>query len=216
MGKHNNKKRGERRRKLKKMGTDPPIKIKTFPLGVSENHKVLIVGDGDLSFGKAFSALFPQSTMIATTYEGVSAGTPDRARNQSIILSSSTNASVEFGIDATNLSRHFPDTLFDRIIFNFPHSGQQRVHVNRLLVENFLNSAYKHLTPDGQVWVTLKWIPPYSHWNLLEFASDAGLRVLKSVPFDPRWFPGYRHNTTDPHAKKLKVSRACRTFVLIL
>ena len=45
-------------------------------------------------------------------------------------------ATVLHGVDATRLGRSFPVAAgdghrFDRIVFNFPHSGQQRVHVNR-------------------------------------------------------------------------------------
>jgi Domain of unknown function (DUF2431) len=36
------------------------------------------------------------------------------------------------GVDATKLEKSIhPQQLFDRIVFNFPHTGEQRVHLNR-------------------------------------------------------------------------------------
>lgn len=35
---------------------------------------------------------------------------------------------------------------FDRIMFNFPHSGEQRVHINRALLRDFFLSCRPHLS----------------------------------------------------------------------
>jgi hypothetical protein len=40
---------------------------------------------------------------------------------------------------------------FDRIVFNFPHSGQQRVHINRALLKEFMQSAAGFSKEGGQV-----------------------------------------------------------------
>ncbi len=41
------------------------------------------------------------------------------------------------GVDATKLEKNFPAQKFERIIFNFPHTGEQRVHLNRALLHDF-------------------------------------------------------------------------------
>jgi hypothetical protein len=86
------------------------------------------------------------------------------------------------------------------VVFQFPHSGQQRVHVNRALLRDFFEAACTVLAPTGQAVVTLKDRRPYSGWLLEEQAAQAGLRVVRSVPFDPNKFPGYRHVTTEAEA----------------
>jgi hypothetical protein len=45
------------------------------------------------------------------------------------------------GIDATKLTNSFPSQKFDRIIFNFPHTGEQRVHINRALLHDFFQRS---------------------------------------------------------------------------
>lgn len=50
-------------------------------------------------------------------------------------------AGVKHGVDATRLQSHFAEPAFQRIIFNFPHTGQQRVHNNRNLICGFFTSA---------------------------------------------------------------------------
>ena len=42
---------------------------------------------------------------------------------------------------------------FDRIVFNFPHTGKQRVHDNRAMLSSFLTAAKKIIAPGGQVGV---------------------------------------------------------------
>ncbi len=158
-----------------------------------------------------------------------------------------TGAVVRHGIDATQL--HNPDMqrklcpspssaeaaadslLFDRIVFNFPHTGQQRVHLNRVLIRDFMRSAPALLTTKGQIHLTLKDRPPYSHWNVGEQATEglcaaahcnkplclrscvcvvvyvtagSGLVLVHTRPFavEEMAGTGYKHQTTDPHGKR--------------
>jgi hypothetical protein len=120
-------------------------------------------------------------------------------------------ASVAFGVDCRRLQETLPATAlqgdvgadtkftarFDRVVFNFPHSGQQRVHVNRALLRDFFESAAHVLSPRGEVVVTLKEQRPYTSWLLADQAAAAGFRLLRRTPFDPAWFPGYKHVTTE-------------------
>ncbi|CAM9518375.1 unnamed protein product, partial [Phaeothamnion confervicola] len=102
-------------------------------------------------------------------------------------------------------------SLFDRVVFNFPHSGSQRVHENRALVRDFLGSAARIVrcaASGGEIHVTLKDHPPYSRWDIGELAREAGVVRLRTLPFDPAAFRGYRHRTTDPDAKRFDVGHA--------
>lgn len=50
-------------------------------------------------------------------------------------------ARVLHSVDASQLQDHFGAASFQRIVFNFPHTGHQRVHINRALVSSFFASA---------------------------------------------------------------------------
>jgi 25S rRNA (uracil2634-N3)-methyltransferase len=63
------------------------------------------------------------------------------------------------GVDACHLDKTFQlaNHAFDRIVFNFPHAGKQRVHINRALISEFLASAALFVKrPHGQIHLTLK------------------------------------------------------------
>jgi 25S rRNA (uracil2634-N3)-methyltransferase len=65
-----------------------------------------------------------------------------------------TGVAVAHGVDARHLAGlcGHNNNAFDRIIFNFPHTGQQRVHLNRMLIKRFFESAKPFLKrPYGQV-----------------------------------------------------------------
>lgn len=112
-------------------------------------------------------------------------------------------AAVLHGIDATMLPEHFSAGEFKRIIFNFPHTGAQRVHTNRVLISGFFLAADKVLARGGEVHMALKLAPPYSRWGAEDLAQAAGFVHFDTLPFDPTLFPGYRHQTTQAEAKSL-------------
>jgi hypothetical protein len=53
----------------------------------------------------------------------------------------SGGAVVYHGVDGTSLVSTAARAPFDRIIFNFPHTGLQRVHDNRALLAGFFESC---------------------------------------------------------------------------
>lgn len=127
-------------------------------------------------------------------------------------------------VDATKLhrlprvepiKRRTLPSFFQYIVFNFPHSGQQRVHINRVLLLDFFESARGRLTRGGEAHVTLKTRPPYSNWLVEEQAKSAGFVLKQRRKFDARLFPGYRHRTTDPQAKKFE-AELCVTYVFVV
>lgn len=105
--------------------------------------------------------------------------------------------------------------FFQYIVFNFPHSGQQRVHINRALLLDFFESARARLLARGEAHVTLKTRPPYSNWLVEDQAKAAGFVLKERRKFDARLFPGYRHRTTDPQAKKFE-AELCVTYTFVV
>lgn len=202
-------------------GKEKPQKVR---LDDSKNwikncKSILVLGDGDFSFSRSLVRLREKETessvsITATTLDSRGTVLHKYPKSENILefLDTCSNVNVRFKIDATNLKKSFPSESFDRIIFNFPHSGKQRVHINRILLQDFFSSCKDILSKQGRIFVTLKTKPPYSHWNVIEQATTKGVIFRNTIKFDSRMFPGYRHQTTDPTADDLDVY-SCKTFI---
>jgi hypothetical protein len=147
----------------------------------TRDQKILVVGDGDFSFshGLVKHRGGQGAGLTLTSYDSAPQvlGKYKTAKDN-LVKAKAAGATVLHGVDATNLAKTFgagDDTgKFDRIVFNFPHSGSQRVHINRELLHKFFLSARNHLRPKGQAHVTLKMRPPYSEWQVALQAKRAG------------------------------------------
>jgi hypothetical protein len=156
----------------------------------------LIVGDGNLTFTEVItnpnngfrvdprqvttSDLNTQLPLIANTLK-------DRG------------VSVLGGVDGRNLGATFGQKLFDRIVWNFPHTGSRAAGQGLgQLVGDFLKSASSQLNPTtGRVIVTVKNGPGgLASNNMNRLAEEAGLRVINSKDFQFRTAPGYQHTST--------------------
>lgn len=163
--------------------------------------------------------------LIATSYDSESKVKSKYSNAQECIQSiRKAQGHVLHDVDATDLQQALPRQLsdgtrvppfFSRIVFNFPHSGQQRVHINRALLLDFFESARSKVERDGEVHVSLKTRPPYSNWLIEDQAKAAGFVLKERRPFNIRLFPGYHHRTTDPTAKKFEAD-LCVTYVFIV
>lgn len=189
---------------------------------------VLVLGDGDFSFSRGL--VKHRSTgqgVIATSFDSESQVRRKYPNAQECIAAvRSAHGLVLHDVDATKLFelpqkvktgtglKTIPD-FFQYIVFNFPHSGQQRVHINRALLLNFFESARDRLTVRGEAHVTLKTRPPYSNWFIEDQAKIAGFVMKERRQFDIKLFPGYRHRTTDPQAKKFE-AHLCVTYVFVV
>lgn len=141
--------------------------------------QVLVVGDGNFSYSRAF--LRANSARIATGEVNVTVTSLD-TENQLLemypksrgILDElqSGGVRVRHGVNATKLQSYsFQDgdggdsLRFDRIVFNFPHyaadggvgnkNKRNKIHRHRQLLVDFFASASQVLANDGQIWVTL-------------------------------------------------------------
>eukprot|EP00978_Attheya_sp_CCMP212_P006203 scaffold14023_cov59-Attheya_sp.AAC.3 len=221
---------------------------------IDRSGHVLVVGDGDFSFGRALVELRSKyddnnssdgggvavigggGSLTITGYDSRDdavrkyARSTDLERSLQIIPqtnphdATTTTTTVLHSVDATQMHQHASlattKSETDVIVFNFPHSGQQRVHINRNLMYDFFQSA-KALyvrqqtqspevrttskTPNNkkkrirEVHVTIKNQAPYIHWDIESSANEAGfVRKPKAVSFDMELWTslGYRHQTT--------------------
>lgn len=160
---------------------------------------ILVVGDGDFTFTRGLvQHRGSAQRIVATSFDSAAAVMSKYPDAKTVIQHlKEKGATVLHDVDATELERTFGEKCrLDRIIFNFPHSGQQRVHINRNLLRSFFASARSKLRPEGEVHVTLKTLPPYSGWRIEEQAQMEGMQLVATLPFASSDFPGYKHQAT--------------------
>jgi hypothetical protein len=115
------------------------------------------------------------------------------AENERMILHN--GHTVQFGVDATDLQTHFPNQLFDRIQFNFPHwKGKANHRYNRQLIQSFFQSASTMISSNGRIYVALidnqggdncTSLQEYrDSWTPSMFAAEHGLLLYDVQPFD--------------------------------
>lgn len=163
-------------------------------------QSILICGDGDLSFSAFLSNEITKSKDIVLlvgtvledkeTHKTVYKGSAD---NERLILQNGHQ--VMYGVDATTLQTHFPNQLFDRIQFNFPHwKGKANHRYNRQLIQAFFKSASSVLTPNGRIYMALvdhqggdncTSLQEYRDtWTPSMFAAEHGLLLYDVQLFD--------------------------------
>lgn len=164
----------------------------------SKKHSLLTVGDGDLSFSLSLMKCGKRKQLTATTYESLETLISVYPTSQPIIveLSSMHGVTVLHGVDATNLSLSvdLPKKTFDVVIWNFPciranagADGQvSEIDINKNLLRSFFSNVRRYLKPNGprEIHITHKTIEPFSWWNIVGLAEEAGLYFIGSVVFD--------------------------------
>lgn len=136
---------------------------------------VLIVGDGNFSFARAFlrqnadsirdGCLDVTATSLDTKDELVAMYPTAEGILQELAAG---GMRVQHDVNATRLESYAEFAppqgqealLFDRIVFNFPHFAEgghkrNKIHLHRKLLREFFQSARYVLQPQGQIWVTL-------------------------------------------------------------
>jgi len=109
-------------------------------------------------------------------------------------------------IDAKRLSENpsLRAGAFDRIIWNFPHTGSgitdkaRNVREQQAMLSAFFVSATPLLSPDGEIHVTIKRGKPYDEWAVpkVAAASTPALSFSTGMQFFPHLYPGYTHRRT--------------------
>eukprot|EP00434_Breviolum_minutum_P003789 symbB.v1.2.003335.t1/scaffold172.1/size290804/1 len=127
----------------------------------TSNQRVLVLGDGDLSYSAALYELQPELRLVATTLES----REDLVRRYRLAAShidalEKAGALVLHEVDATRLVETLVPGVasserFHRIVFNFPYQVPGGIKDLRRLLSGFLEEAAKLLTVDGVVEVPL-------------------------------------------------------------
>lgn len=128
-----------------------------IPIGYHD-ARVLLVGDGDLSFAAALSGLKICRSLTATTWDSRERLTKSFPRaEENIRLIEGNGDTIQYEVDATNLKDSIKEgDMYDTIAWNFPHiAGKQNIKRNRELVQNFLVSAFSILKYNGMVKISL-------------------------------------------------------------
>ena len=168
---------------------------------------ILFVGEGDFSFSHNLVATLHASNQALSPHTHPTAYDSSKAclkkygsAATAIQALRSLSCSPSFGVDATSLEstapRARPSEGYDRVVWMFPHSGEQRVHVNRHLLAAFFKSVGSVLAGGGYVYVTLTDGRPYSDWRLEEAAEASDFKLRRCTSWSSSSLPGYRHVTT--------------------
>lgn len=173
-------------------------------------QQLLVCGDGDLSYSALIAPDVDSNEMRLTAT--VLESEPDHQR---VYQNSTLNANgvtshghtVKFEVDATDLISKFgSEHKFDMIQFNFPHwIGKSNNKYNRELLANFLKSAEKVMTDDGEIRVSLfehqsgvtakNSIDWKGSWLAPQLAAEAGLLLKDVSPFKIKYTrSSYRGN----------------------
>ncbi|KAK9734975.1 hypothetical protein RND81_04G175000 [Saponaria officinalis] len=193
------------------------------------NQKILLVGEGDFSFAVCLANAFGNaSNLVATSLdsEGVLMQKYAKAERNVEVLKEKACIIVH-EVDAHTMSNHaiLKNQCFDRIIFNFPHSGLVRVYreedsyqiaLHQELVKGFLESAKKLISYEGEIHITHKTAYPFRRWNITELAEAAGLVLKEEVDFSKLDYPGYCNKKGEGHGLKCDKTfpvGACSTYM---
>ncbi|KAK5138318.1 hypothetical protein LTR08_003379 [Meristemomyces frigidus] len=176
----------------------------TIPFEAAD--RILLVGEGDLSFAKAIVEHHGCCDVTATTFDSQ----PDvyekyaPQAEEHVRYLEEEGQTVLFTVDATKLGqrKEVKKTQWDVVIFNFPHVGgkskdvNRQVRFNQELLVNFFKAAMPLLAQAGTIVITLFEGEPYTLWNIRDLARHAGLEAQRSFKFAAEVYPGYSHART--------------------
>lgn len=187
--------------------------------GTVRSSRVLLVGEGNLSFSLALAGKVGKMArnMTSTTLERGTEHSPVASENAKALRS--RGVAVIGGVDATNLSQSFDRAKFDLIVFQFPNVGSRTPlygrNPNHVLVRRFLRSATWHLSLGGKVAITAINSPHYDGAFDVDDAADRNdYDIPVAYPFYFEDYPGYTHvKTKDDATGVAGASSECVTYV---
>jgi 25S rRNA (uracil2634-N3)-methyltransferase len=223
------KKPKEGKKPYEKTVVKPTVNVKT-PTTQSCMHQlipdkynpptILFVGEGNFSFTLSIARILQRGdTLLATCLDSEEIVKEKYPDAEEIIQEiKEWGGSIYYEVDGCSLRNYktitkhkfesqshteqTKKTLFDLIIFMFPHVGfgikdqNKNVQENQKLLKRFLVSAKEFLKPQGRVVITIKEGIPYDLWELKALAKGEGFRCVLSLKFKPEEFPDYFHRRT--------------------
>ncbi|MBI5346565.1 MAG: DUF2431 domain-containing protein, partial [Chlamydiae bacterium] len=104
---------------------------------LAKPHRVLIVGDGDCSFGAAYVKRHQGRDIIVSTFDSKTAVQKYRYYRRNEQRLNALGIKILHGIDATRLKDYYDWATkpFDRIIFNFPNTQSRDAETAKLVGE---------------------------------------------------------------------------------
>lgn len=182
--------------------------------------RVLIVGDGDLSFSAAYGALHPDEDILATTYDSLDDITTKYWKTWPIVeekLASLKNVQILHHVDARHMGQDWNTTdsddpsaknskqplderlkgTFDVCIFNFPETGT-RDKGTAQLIDGFFRAARGLLHKGGRINMMLEDTSHYDGVYQHQVASrHHRFKLIARTNMDPRLaMNGYKHLQT--------------------
>ncbi|XP_033131893.1 uncharacterized protein At4g26485-like [Brassica rapa] len=174
----------------------------------SNKQKILLVGEGDFSFSLSLGRAFGSASNITTSSldsRVIINGVVDVNRKytygkQNVEELERLGGTVIHGVNVHSMSSDNRLARYNRIVFNFPHSGlgfgseHESFYImqHQALVRGFFESARKMLEDeDGEIHLTHKTTRPFSEWEIETLAQEKGLRLIGLMVFDQLAFPGY-------------------------
>jgi 25S rRNA (uracil2634-N3)-methyltransferase len=114
----------------------PKLQQRKPTLPFSPHEKILLIGEGDLSFARSLVTYHNCSNVTATLFESLQELTSKYPQaEENIRAIEEAGGVVKYGVDAMKMKPWFEGKerkgIMDRVFFNFPHVGGKTKDVNR-------------------------------------------------------------------------------------
>ncbi|CAH8320540.1 unnamed protein product [Eruca vesicaria subsp. sativa] len=169
----------------------------------NNKQKILLVGEGDFSFSLCLAKTFGSATNITATsldtreeleqkYKNAKNNVEELERRGCTVIHS-------VNVHSMDNNHRVRSTLYDIIIFNFPHAGfhfgrefdSYTILQHQKVVQGFFQSARVLVDASGEIHVTHKIAHPFTNWNIKTLGEEKGLYCVREMNFDAFQHPGY-------------------------